>query len=48
MEAAGFKPNPRAGHSAILIGTIMYVFGGTDYSTYFDGIHAYDFEEVRI
>ena len=35
LQCTGSIPSPRAGHAAVLVGDVMYVFGGrADNSTY--------------
>jgi len=42
--AHGIKPSPREGHSACMIGTRMYVFGGSSTAGYMNDVHVLDME----
>ena len=42
LNSTGTPPSPRGGHSAVLIGTRMLVFGGSSQSFHYNDLHEYD------
>ena len=40
LQCTGATPFSRAGHAAVLVGDVMYVFGGFTGITYLDGLYA--------
>jgi len=42
----GIVPGPRGGHSAILHGTTMWVFGGWSLNTYLNELYSLNLETV--
>lgn len=42
MNSTGQIPTPRSGHSAIILNTHMFIFGGTSGSIYYNELFQYD------
>ena len=40
LQCTGSIPSPRAGHAAVLVDDVMYVFGGFNGKTYLDDLIA--------
>ena len=42
LNSTGQVPTPRSGHSAVILNTRMFVFGGTAGSVYYNELFVYD------
>ena len=40
LKCTGSIPSPRAGHAAVLVNDVMYVFGGVSGGTHLDDLYA--------
>ena len=40
LQCTGSIPSPRTGHAAVLVGDVMYVFGGHTGNIYWDDLYA--------
>lgn len=47
VSPLGVLPTPRASHSAVLLGSTMWIFGGASDEGYFNDLFAFDLETVN-
>lgn len=47
LNSTGNAPAAREGHSATLIGTKMYIYGGKNLLGFLGDMYVFDFESVR-
>lgn len=47
LKVNGIPPAAREGHTATVIGSTMYLFGGSGNNAYFNDLYAFDLETVR-
>ena len=47
MKVNGIPPSAREGHTAIVVGSKMYLFGGSGSNSYYNDLYTFDLETVR-